>query len=149
MDKIFEGDTVAIVGTAPGVPSKFPDRKVIALSFAGDKHPKADMIFAIDGNFPPSYKGLKVACVPCDDESVTYIPMRHERVQLAPNHSVELRNNGVSAIRLAAQLGAAKIELYGFDVERYEKIHSFPGFGIALNNVIAEMQAQGIEVTLK
>lgn len=144
----FADKIVAIVGNGPKIPAKLPGRFVIALSFAAERFMAADMAFAIDGNFPEGFKGQKVTGLPTDAMDVFCYPCPYEQVEIGPNHVLELRNNLTSALRMAVELGAKKVEVYGVDVERYESMHNFPGFGLALGQVVAWADAQGVKVSM-
>ena len=55
----------------------------------------------------------------------------------------------LAAIRIAVRMGAAKIILAGLDADLYDKVHAntgFSGFAEGLAKVLAEVQAQGVQV---
>jgi hypothetical protein len=148
---IWAGETVAIIGNGQNLPADLAGSvqgcRTIALSFAIDKAPWADMLLAIDGNFPASTAdhAMRICGVESDVDAL-YVQMPHEVVTLAPGHVVHIRNNALSAIRIAAQAGAARILLFGMDTERYEQIHNFPGLTVGLATLIVELAERGIVV---
>jgi hypothetical protein len=150
--RIWPGETVAILGNGPTLAAELesterPTRS-IAVNCAVTVAPWADMLVSIDGNWPADaadYAGMRIMGIESDLDA-HFVHMPHEVVRLGPSNEIHIRNNALSAIRIAAQAGAAKIVLFGFDTERYEEIHDFPGVTIGLSALIAELQAQGIEV---
>jgi hypothetical protein len=150
--RMWLGETVAILGNAPGLAEQLatagrPSR-AIAINRAVAVAPWADMLVSIDGNWPAEgedFAGMRIVGIESDVDAL-YVHLPHEVVTLAPGHVVELRNNALSAMRIAAAAGAVKLVLFGFDPARYEDIHSFPGLAIGLAALIAELHAQGIEV---
>lgn len=148
----WPGETVAILGNAPTLADELaaverPSR-TIAVNRAVAVAPWADMLVSIDGNWPAEaagYTGLRIVGVESELDA-HYVHLPHEIVTLAPGNVVHLRNNAMSAIRIAAQAGAAKIVLYGFDTDRYEQLHNFPGVTIGLAALVAELQSHGIVV---
>jgi hypothetical protein len=118
--------------------------------------PDADMLVSIDGpnrNDPSfwseaaAFAGIKVCGVECAVEA-RYVNLPHERVQLAPGHEIEFRNNGLFAMRIAARAGAARLVLVGFDTARYEARYRFRGLTQGLAALIAELRGQGVEVVI-
>lgn len=144
------GATVAVLGAGPNLEAEMRELpagcKYIAASTAGDRYPAADMVVAIDGNGPPTgYEGMYVIGYPCDRDAL-YPGVQYERVTLSDGRVLDIRNNGIMAIRIAAGMGAARILLAGFDTPRYEKRHNFPGIAEGLAAVIAELRARGIAI---
>lgn len=76
------------------------------------------------------------------------IDFPRERVSLQTGTVLHIRNNSISAIRLAADLGASKIVLVGFDPAAYEKKNDFSGFAVALDALITELREKGISVEM-
>jgi len=149
------GKTVLVVGGAPCDVSAVVADYTIAAS-GGIKHvPDADMLIAIDNKMPPhaigadaGFAGVRVTGVPSDH---LYLPFPYESVTLKPGHTVHIRNNGLSAIRTAAECGAKYILLAGFDAAPYDTENAHLGYdaGIlatALPALIAELSGRGVAV---
>ena len=155
----WAGETVAVLGAGPDMTAELAEtargHKTIAVNRAIKFAPWADMFVALDPHHPfweeaenVGFKGMAVCGVECDIEAL-YPGMMYERVEVRPGHTIELRNNALTAIRIAALAGAAKIILLGFDPERYEEIHAHTGFfGLVqgLEQITAELRAKGIAV---
>lgn len=154
---LWAGQTVAILGAGPDMSAELAERarafKTIAVNQAVKFAPNADMFVALDPHHPfweaaADFKGLKVCGVECDIDAL-YAGMLYETVRMGDGHTIQIRNNALAAIRIAALAGASKIILLGFDPERYEEVHRHTGFvGLVqgLAQITAELQAQGIEV---
>lgn len=154
---LWAGETVAVM--CPGVDQALADSvrqyKRVAVRRAFQFAPDADMILSLDGptgslddwfwNDASDFQGLKVCGTECDVDAL-YPGMLYETVTIAPDHTIEIRNNGLAAIRIAAMAGAAKILLLGFDVDRYEAAHDFVGLAQGLEQITAELRGNGIEV---
>lgn len=142
---MWTGATVAVVSNVEGmsadqVAAVRADR-VIAVNRAVVHAPGADMMVSIDGNWPDApFSGIRVVGVPGID-GAQYVSLPYEVVG-----SVEMRNNAISAIRLAEQAGATRIVLVGFNTDRYEQIHNFPHLTRAMGALIAELGARGVQV---
>jgi len=119
--------------------------------------PDADMLVTLDGpqdaefwRESMDFGGIRVIGFECDEDAV-FLPIAHERVTLGEGHGVELRNNGLVAIRVAAMMGAAKILLLGFDRGLYDARGNnveigFLGLEEATDAIIADLRARGVEV---
>lgn len=149
---MWPGETVAILGNGPTLAAELAaagrPARAIAVNRAVALAPWADMLVSIDANWPPEgdgFAGMRIVGIESEVDA-QYVHLPHAVVTLAPGHVVELRSNALSAMRIAAAAGAGKLVLFGFDPERYEEIHSFPGLAIGLAALIAELRAQGIEV---
>lgn len=154
---LWLGETVAILGAGPDMTAELAEsargHKTIAVNRAVKFAPWADMFVALDPLHPfwgdmGDFQGMKICGVECDYDAL-YPGMLYETVRLGPGHTIEIRNNALSAIRIAALAGASKILLLGFDPERYEEVHAHTGFhGLVqgLEQIIAELRGQGIEV---
>ena len=154
---LWAGETVAILGAGPDMTRELAEsargHKTIAVNRAVKFAPWADMFVALDPLHPfwadmEDFHGLKICGVECDYDAL-YCGMLYETVVMGPGHKIEIRNNALSAIRIAALAGAAKILLLGFDPERYEQIHAHTGFyGLVqgLEQIIAELRGKGIEI---
>jgi hypothetical protein len=130
---------------------------VIAASSGVRNAPTADMLVTIDNVMPPhsvgadaGFAGLRVAGVPSDDLTHVYVPFPYEHVQVGPNRTVHVRNNGISAIRLAAERGATRIVLAGFDPKGYDAFNAPYGYdgvtAAAIPALIAELAGRGVAV---
>lgn len=129
---LWAGETVAILGSGPSMSQEVADSvrglgcKVVALNHTVKLAPWADALFALDPLWycagAPDFAGLRV--IGCEDENLDALYIGHlsEVVVLstAPSHIVDIRNNGLSAIRFVSRTGAAKILLYGFEPEKLE-----------------------------
>ncbi len=155
----WSGATVAILGAGPDMTAELAEtargHKTIAVNRAVKFAPWADMFVALDPHHPfweeadrLQFTGLRVCGVECDLDAL-YPGMLYERVSVSPGHNIEIRNNALAAIRIAALMGAKKIILLGFDPERYEEVHAHTGFtGLVagLKQITTELQAQGIQI---
>lgn len=149
---IWPGETVAIIGNGPAMTAELAEsvraHRTIAVNRAVVMAPWADMLVSIDGNWPAGasdYAGMRIVGIESDVDAL-YVHMPHEVVTMGPAHIIHIRNNALSAIRIAADAGAAKILLLGFDTDAYEVLHSFPGLTIGLAALIAELRERGIAV---
>jgi len=154
---LWKGETVAILGNAPSMSQAVADGargyKTIAVNRAVQFAPWADMFVALDPHHPfweaaAGFKGLRICGVECDIDAL-YPGMMYETVTIEPGHTIEIRNNALAAIRIAALAGAVKIVLLGFDPQAYDKTHGefgFYGFTEGLEQITAELRATGIEV---
>lgn len=154
---LWAGKTVAILGAGPDMTAELAEtargHKTIAVNRAIKFAPWADMFVALDPHHPfweeaADFKGLRVCGVECDLDAL-YAGMFYEIVNMGEGQTIEIRNNALAAIRIAALAGASKIILIGFDPERYEEVHAHTGFtGLVagLAQITTELQAQGIEV---
>lgn len=154
---LWAGETVAILGAGPDMTAELAEtargHKTIAVNRAVKFAPWADMFVALDPHHPfweaaADFAGLRICGVECDIDAL-YAGMFYETVQIAPGHTIQIRNNALAAIRIAALAGAAKIILLGFDPARYEEIHAHTGFyGLTqgLEQIAAELRAKGIEI---
>lgn len=158
-DGIWQGETVAILGAGPDMTAELAATakgyKTIAVNRAVKFAPWADMFVALDPHHPfweeadrLGFTGLRVCGVECDYNAM-YAGMFYETVQMGEGHTLQIRNNALAALRIAALAGAKKIILLGFDPVRYEEVHAHTGFsGLVqgLAQITAELRANGIEV---
>lgn len=154
---LWAGETVAVLGAGPEMTRERAERarghKTIAVSHAIKFAPWADMFVALDPRHPldadiGDFKGVRICGVECELDAL-YAGMFYETIRVSPGNTIEIRNNGLAAIRIAELAGAAKILLLGFDSERYETVHAHTGFyGLVegLEQIISELRARGIEV---
>ncbi|MCG2586492.1 hypothetical protein [Massilia sp. TS11] len=153
IERIWEGETVAILGNAPTLPAELEamgrPARAIAANQAAIVAPWADMLVSIDANWRPElndFAGVRVIGFESDAIDAAFAHFPHESVEVAPGHTIEIRNNTCAAMRLAASLGAAKIVLLGLDLEYYEANMAAPGSAKAITNLAAELTAQGVPV---
>lgn len=156
---LWAGETVAILGAGPDMTEALAATakgfKTVAVNRAVKFAPWADMFVALDPHHPfweeadnVGFTGLRVCGVECDLDAL-YAGMWYENVTMPDGEQLQVRNNALAAIRIASKTGAKKLLLLGFDPERYEEVHAHTGFrGLkqGLEQIIAELQAQGIEV---
>ena len=111
---MWEGETVAILGAGPDMTRELAESargyKSIAVNRAVKFAPDADMFVALDPHHPfwadaAGFKGLRVCGVECDIDAL-YPGMMYETVRIGPGHTIEIRNNALAAIRIAALAGA-------------------------------------------
>lgn len=157
---VWQGETVAILGAGPDMTEELAltakGYKTIAVNRAVKFAPWADMFVALDPHHPfweeadnLGFKGMRILGVENPDYDAFYLGMMYETVRISPNHTIQIRNNALAAIRIAYLAGAKKIILLGFDPERYEEIHKNTGFyGLkqGLEQITAELRASGVEV---
>lgn len=157
---IWNGETVAILGAGPDMTAELAETangyKTIAVNRAVKFAPWASMFIALDPHHPfweeadkLDFKGMRIIGIEIDEYDALYPGMMYEKVDIAPGHTIEIRNNALAAIRIAYLAGAKKIILLGFDPERYEEIHAHTGFrGLVqgLDQITAELRTNGVEV---
>lgn len=172
IEPIWAGMTVAVLAAGPSMNQSVADamqqHKRIALKNTIELAPTADMLLSLDPGAqyfvaPAEFSGLRVCGIDDPDTDALYAGMFYERVTISEGNTVETRNNGLAAIRIAALAGAKKIILCGFDpaeagywhgrlsAEAQEYLDAvvgepYPGLTNGLAAIIAELRAQGIEV---
>jgi hypothetical protein len=151
---MWAGAVVAIVGNAAGITAAQVQEvgadRIIAVNRAIVHAPAADMLVSIDANWPSeanAFEGIRVVGIP-DIDGAQYLVMPHETVTFSPFDRIEIRNNMLSAIRLAEEAGASRIVLLGVDTQRYEQIHQFRGFTEGLAQLTVELMERGIPVEI-
>lgn len=159
IEPIWAGATVAILGSSAGMSQQVADvlavHTVIACHRALRYAPQAAMWVQIDADVATEltalvrdYQGMRVCAIECERDAL-YPGLMYEMVNIGPNHQVQLRNNVLSAMRIAAQAGATRLVLAGVDAAAYDQMHAaggFYGFAQGLAQVTAELQAQGVAV---
>lgn len=151
------GKTVLVVGAVPCDLAPTTRDYTIAASGGVKNAPNADMLVTIDNNMAHvagwidnNFTGIRVTGIPSDDPAHTYIALPYESVQVAPGNIVHVRNNALSAIRIAADRGAKRVLLAGFDLAAYDTQNAALGFdGVlvtALPALISELAARGVAV---
>lgn len=154
--RIWEGETVAVLGTA-NMSEKLAKQvrgryKCIAVHQAIKYAPWADVYLALDPDHHADlngFRGIRVCGIESDDVDAFYPGMMYEMIALRTGGHIELRNNYLAALRVAERMGAAKILMLGVDAPAYDDIHAhtgFHGFAEALPFVIADIRSKGIVV---
>lgn len=157
----WQGQTVAVLASGQNMSQEVADalreHRRIVVNYTHRLAPDADMLVAMDGNWPQEmreFAGLRVTGVQDDSLDAIYIGPRWERVQLAPGHQIEIHNSGLTAVRIAAQMGAARIILAGFEPEtpghwydnEVDSSNFYTGLAQALQDLTVELQAKGVKV---
>lgn len=154
----WQGETVAVLASGPNMSQEVADalreHRRIVVNHTHKLAPDADMLVAMDGNWPQEWRdfaGLRVTGVQDDDLDALYIGPRWERVKLAANHEIEIHNSGLTAIRIAAEMGAARIILAGFAPDTpghwYDDVQeAYTGAPQGLAAIEAELTARGVIV---
>jgi hypothetical protein len=157
----WPGATVAVLGCGPAMSQAVADalrpHRVIAVNYAVQLAPWADMLVALDdaGKWPAAwhaFAGLRVTGVANPAFDALYIGPQWERVRRG-NAEIEIINSGLTAIRIAAAMGAAKIILAGFAPHDphhfYNDLPDAAGYvGVAegLVKITGELVAAGVQV---
>ena len=156
----WQGQTVAVLASGPNMSQEIADalreHHRIVVNHTHRLAPDADMLVCMDGNWPQEYRdfaGLRVTGVLDDDLDALYIGPRWERVQMAPGHEIEIHNSGLTAVRVAALMGATRIILAGFAPETQRRWHddevdtgAYIGLAEALRSLESELTARGVIV---
>lgn len=144
----WAGQRVAVVSPVADVSAIDADR-VIVVNDASLLLPGADMLVALDGNWPAAWRafaGARVTGVADPDLDALYIGHRPERVKVG-GAQLEITNSGLTAIRVAAAMGAREITLHGFRPHEAQPAEFYIGVAEGLEAIIAESTARGIPVT--
>ena len=141
MELDLSNKTVLIVGGASNVPSVLPPADFTIAASSGVEHaPNADVLMSIDGVPTPhgsgamksafaAFQGLFLVGVPSDAPKAIEVYIPYES-----HNGVHFRNNGIAAIRLALNAGAAKVLLCGFDPVGYDAFNADFGYtGLTAN----------------
>jgi hypothetical protein len=156
----WSGETVAVLGTGPSLTPEavalLREHRTIAVNFACRLAPDADMLVALDGNWPQEFrefKGMRVTAVADDDLDALYVGPQWERVKIGAGHEIEIHNSGLAAIRIAVGMGAGRIILAGFDAEDARHFYDdevdtggYVGLAQALSALVTELSARGFIV---
>jgi hypothetical protein len=172
IEPIWAGETVAVLAAGPSMNQELADsvrqHKCIALNHTVKLAPWADMFLALDPGPTfcaelPDFSGMRICGIADPNTDALYAGMFYERVTIGSSNVIEIRNNGLAAIRIAAATGAKKILLCGFDpsirgywtgeLSQLEKEYldsvvgePYPGLTAGLEAIIAELRAHGIEI---
>lgn len=156
----WQGATVAVLGCGPSLTPEAVEllrhHFVIAVNHAAAVAPWADMLVALDVGWPAEWRefvGLRVTG--CEDAELDalYVGHRFHRVSTARGE-IEIRNSGLEAIRIAAEMGASRIILVGFEPEQPRHFYDdevdtggpYPGVAEGLAQIAAELAARGVVV---
>jgi len=159
----WQGQTVAVLGTGPSLTPEVLEVlagcPLIAVNEACRVVPHADMLVALDGNWPQEmreFAGIRLTGIEDDTLDAFYVGHRFMSVTIGVGHIVEIRNSGLEAIRIAAQLGAARVLLVGFDAafggpqthfyDDEVDTGEYVGLVAGLKQITAELAARGIVV---
>lgn len=161
LNPLWPGATVAVLASGPSLTPALAEsmrlHKTIAVNEAHRLAPWADVLVGLDGNWPAAWRafpGQRLTGVADETLDADYIGPMWERVTLAPGHTIEIRNSGLAAVRIAAALGAARIVLAGFDHPRQpghfydDEVDAghYTGLAEGLAALTAELAARGIMV---
>ena len=156
----WAGETVAVLASGQNMSVEVADalrhHRTIAVNFAIRAAPWADMLVALDGNWPQElrdFEGIRVTGIVDDTLDALYVGMVYETVIFDSGEVVTFRNSGLHAIRVAAAMGASRIILAGFnplhpghfyddEVDTGEYVGVYHG----LQKITAELTARGIKV---
>ena len=156
----WQGQTVAVLASGPSMSQEVADalreHRRIVVNHTHRLAPDADMLVCMEGNWPQEYRefaGLRVTGVLDDDLDALYIGPRWERVQMEAGRVIEIHNSGLTAVRVAALMGASRIILAGFAPETQRRWHDDEvdtgadmGLTGALKALEAELTARGVIV---
>jgi len=154
----WQGQTVAVLASGPNMSQEVADalreHRRIVVNYTHRLAPDADMLVAMDGNWPQEFRdfaGLRVTGVLDDDLDALYIGPRWERVQMEAGRQIEVHNSGLTAIRVAAAMGASRIILAGFAPDTpghwYDNQQdAYTGVAQGLAAIEAELTARGVKV---
>lgn len=122
---LWPGKTVAVLASGPSMSQKVADSvrqlPCIAINSTYLLAPWADMLFAHDLHWwqanpkAEQFAGLRV-CGQAGEIDAYQVRLPRDTVVMGPGHEVDIRNSGLDAVWLAAEAGAAKVLLYGFDL---------------------------------
>jgi hypothetical protein len=156
----WQGETVAVLASGPNMSQDVADslreHRRIVVNYTHRLAPDADMLVAMDGNWPQEYRdfaGLRVTGIKDDTLDALYIGPRWEPVRLDANTVIEIHNSGLTAVRIAALMGASRIIMAGFDPENprhwyddHVDTGGYVGLSQALQAIEAELTARGVIV---
>jgi hypothetical protein len=150
------GQTVAVIGNPSWVTAELVKTikadHYIAANSAILKVPHAEYLVAIDGNWPAEAESLPAQRIVGirSEKDALYVQLPYEAVALSARNVVQFRSNLLSAMRIAAQMGAARIIVTAPDPVEYAKMGHDPVINDALAagflQVTANLRAQGVTV---
>lgn len=151
----WEGASVAVLLSGPSMSQSMAEELgelcdyVIAVKYTVRIAPWADMLVCLDGNWPQEFRDfLRAKVTGIEDDSLDALYVGHMQEKVG---SVELRNSGVAAVRIAAGMGASRIVVGGFEPEagyRFHDLETRPYVGVreAMEQLGVELTAQGVKV---
>lgn len=151
----WAGERVAVLLSGPSMSEPVAQElgdlcdRVIAVKYTHRIAPWADMLVALDGNWPQEFRdfaGLKVTGVADAELDALYVGHVQEQVG-----AVSIRNSGLAAVRIAAGMGASRIVIAGFEPETGNRWHDdaqrpYTGVRAGMEQIRAELMARGVEV---
>lgn len=166
---IWQGDTVAVIGCGTSATPTAAEQlrgqvdRTIVVNHAHRLAPWADMLVALDANWPQEYRdfpGLRVTGIEDPGLDALYIGPRWERVDHPDRGAIEVINSGLTALRIAGLMGARRIMLLGFEPEQNVRFYDdqvdtgnlthaddpYAGVVQGLANITAQLQAAGVSV---
>lgn len=163
---LWSGKTVAVLASGPSISHAVADSvrelPCIAINSSYLLAPWADMLFEHDLHWwqanpqAEEFDGLRV-CAQAGDIDAHLVRLPGDLVVMGPVHSVDMRNSALAAVWLAAEAGASKVLLYGFDlapVEPFAENVGAPGSEVGANTILAaalsqlsdRLRVRGVEV---
>lgn len=144
----WSGETVVIVGSGPSVRATnfelVRKHRVIAINLSWRLAPWADILYGSDGIFWTQYKGVPKF----SGRKFTSSPYAADRFDLELVFTSG-NNSGIRAIWFAAELGASRIVLVGFDMHARQGSHWHENYDEPLRNPgDSEMRVWGMEYAL-
>jgi hypothetical protein len=159
---LWPGETVAVMACGPSltkaVAEAMRENRAIVVNDACKLAPWADMLVALDAGRHwtremREFAGLRLTGIEDEALDAYYIGHRFERINLTASHQVEIRNSGLAAIRLAGEMGAARIVLAGFEPEQPVHFYDdevdtgeYVGLAAGIAQITAELKARGVAV---
>lgn len=148
-DRRWAGHTVSIIARGPSMTRELATwlgqwRTIVvnrALPFA----PWADMLVRLDAQWSSecrAFAGMRVTGIEDPALDALYIGHRWERVTV-DGGQIEIRSSGLAAVQLAAEMGADRILLGGFEPEASP---AYVGVAEGLRAIVAQLQVQGVHV---
>ncbi len=147
----WSGLTVVIVGNAPDMTAEQAigrADKTIAVHNGLQYAPNADLYVALDPSHHVGldFAGLRVVGSETDDDGAMCVGHAGDNVRMSDFETLNIRNNLLAAMRIAAASGASRIVLVGVDTAAYEAKHNFRGLSEGLIAIVAELESRGIAV---
>lgn len=151
----WSGQSVAVLLSGPSMTAELAQELVelhdrtIAVKFTSRIAPWADMLVALDGNWPQEFRdfaGMRVTG--CADAELDALYVGHVQETVG---AVSIRNSGLAAVRIAAGMGGSRILIAGFEPEAGMRWHDeaprpYTGVRAGMEQIVAELVALGIEV---
>jgi hypothetical protein len=159
---VWSGETVAVF--APGarltaeIAESLRGHRTIAVNFAARLAPWADMLVALDLGEPEmseleGFAGMTVCAHEKEGLNALCIGQRCEAVRMPDNRLTIILNSGLEAVRIAYEMGAARIILAGFEPERLRHFYDdevdtgdYIGVAAGLAAIVKETRERGVPV---